>query len=161
MASRDAMGKACSKQLQALGAEFGEGKGGSCDVSTRPYDAVDQSGGYRIASHDHDDGDCRRCSFGRLGSRRPVGKNNVDLEPDQLRRQRGKAIVPALRPPVLDDDILTLHVAEVAKTLAERLQLAPVSGSRGGSQQADPGNLCNPLRAYGNGQARPRHQQAQ
>ena len=147
MASRDAVGNAFRSNSRRLALSSGREKEDPVTFPPGRTMLCDQSGGYRIASHDHDDGDCRRCSFGRLGSRRPVGYNNVDLEPDQLRRQRGKAIVPALRPPVLDDDILALHVAEVAKPLAERLQLAPVSGSRGGSQQTDPGNLCHPLRA--------------
>ena len=80
----------------------------------------------------------------------PWVSNDVDLEPDQLRRQRGKAIVPALRPPVLDDDVLALHVAEVAKPLTERLELARVSESGGGSQKPDPGGLGHLLRVSGN-----------
>src|SRR6202022_1254174 len=55
-------------------------------------------------------------------SRRHVGDDDVRLETDQLRGQRGQTLAPAQLIPPVDDEVLSLDVAEVTKPLAEGLR---------------------------------------
>jgi len=45
--------------------------------------------------------------------------DRINLGSDQIGHEVGEAIVPPLGPPVLDDDVLTIGVAELAEALAE------------------------------------------
>jgi hypothetical protein len=63
------------------------------------------------------------------------------LEPDQFRGEGGKLIILAIRPPLLDDNILALNVPEVAESLSHRLELTRVPGSGGNSKEPDAWNL--------------------
>ena len=53
------------------------------------------------------------------GSRRSIGHEHIRPKLDQLVREARQAIVPALGPAVLDDEVLALLVTEVAKSLAQ------------------------------------------
>ena len=70
---------------------------------------------------DHDDGDRRRRLLCRDGSRRCRCDQDVDLETDQLGRQEWEPLgFPVVRS-VLDDDVLSVLVAQLPKPLLERL----------------------------------------
>ena len=60
--------------------------------------------------------------------------HDIWLEPDQFSGEGRKLTVLAIRPPVLDDDILALNVPEVAESLPHRLELTRVAGSGGDSE---------------------------
>ena len=82
----------------------------------------------------HDDRDRLRRSFGGKGTGRTRCHDDVDLEPDQLGRNLREAIFVPLRPAVLDGDALALDVAEVAESLAERLEDLGLQRRRGGAE---------------------------
>jgi hypothetical protein len=73
----------------------------------------------------HHDRDRRRRAPGGLGSRRHRGDDHVDMEPDQLVRERGKAVDPVPVVSALDDDVLALGVSKVPQPLEERLPDVP------------------------------------
>src|SRR3954453_14755933 len=61
--------------------------------------------------------DRRGRPFGRLGVDRTRRNDDIDLEPDQFLREFARPFRFSLRPPVLDGDVPTLHVAQVTKPL--------------------------------------------
>ena len=67
-----------------------------------------------------------------------MGDDEVNLEPDQLCREVGQPVVLPLGPAVLDGEVLTLHVAEVAKALPESLNEVGVTGRGGAAQDSEP-----------------------
>ena len=42
------------------------------------------------------------------------GEDDINLEPNQLRREGGKAINISLRPSVFDGDVLSLNIAQIS-----------------------------------------------
>src|SRR5260370_42551757 len=79
----------------------------------------------------------------------PSRDDNVNLESDELGGQLRKSLVVALRPARLKGDVLSLHVAEVAHLLAERIPPNLAGGiGRGVVEQTDPVDL-SPLRGLG------------
>ena len=58
------------------------------------------------------------CLAGRVRSH-PQCDDDIYLETDQFRCQIRKAICPAIRRPVLDDDVFSLNVTEISQTLHE------------------------------------------
>src|SRR5580704_8690639 len=75
-------------------------EGHTCDVASRPAEAADESELYRIAGHrEHD----------RYGRGCRLGGSYVTPPLHQLRRQRWQAVIPAIRPPRLDHQVLALH----------------------------------------------------
>jgi len=60
------------------------------------------------------------------------GHNDVDPESDQLCGEIGGAIAPLLRPSVLDDDILSLHVTRAREVARGRARDAAHAMERGG-----------------------------
>ena len=69
-------------------------------------------------------GNRRGRALGGQRARRAVRDDDVDLEPNQLGCQAGQPLVSALRPPVLDDDVPALDVAEIAKPCRNGLDAA-------------------------------------
>jgi len=65
------------------------------------------------------------------GPRRRGRHNDIHFESDQLGRERGEPVEPALRRSKLDDDVLTFHPAEIAEPLRGRLCVRRVQGARG------------------------------
>src|SRR5437667_4539953 len=75
-----------------------------------------------------------------------MNQQEVRFESDQFRREVGKAIISSLGPSVLDDDILSLHIAEVTKPAPECFELRRVAGRGGGPQEPYAGNFPRLLR---------------
>src|SRR5437868_13136220 len=81
----------------------------------------------------------------------------IDVEFHQLGRKFGKAVVSALGPPILDDNVLALLVSELAKAHSQWVDEACVFCLRGHAEEADPVNLPGWLRAR---RKRPRNSRA-
>jgi hypothetical protein len=75
--------------------------------------------GHRVAGTPHNDGDRRRRLLER-GQRRPSGDDHVDPETDQLSRQVRETLRLCLAPSRLGDEMLAIHVPELAQSAQER-----------------------------------------
>src|SRR5256885_6765677 len=112
----------------------------SGDVATRPRETGHEPVSDRIAHDRHDDGD----RGGRLpyctGRWRIQREDEVDLETGQLGRQTREPLDLPIGPSVLDEDVLTLHVAVFAQALPEGVERHPRLGrfERTGHQVTDP-----------------------
>src|SRR5262249_21386423 len=89
-----------------------------------------EPGAHGIAGHRHDNRDRLRGLLGSEGARSARCHDRVHLDSDQIGNESGKAIVPSPCPPVLDDDVLTLGVAELVEALAESGQEIFFKGRR-------------------------------
>jgi hypothetical protein len=128
------------EQLQALGRELRTEKSRPRDVAPGARKAGDQSARHHVAADRHDDGDRRRGLLHDPDAR-PARDDDVRLEADQLSGERGKPIILALRPPVLDDDAPVLDVAEVTESLPQGPDLTSVAGLGGGPEESDARHL--------------------
>ena len=88
----------------------------------------------------HDDGDRPWSPLGGQGCRRAAGDDHVRLETDQFGGEIGKPLVLPLGPPVLDDDVLPLDVAELTQPLSEGVR-APRWSAAEPRPKADPTDL--------------------
>jgi hypothetical protein len=68
-------------------------------------------------------------------ARRAIGHKDIDVEPKQLGRQLGQAIVVAVGPSEFEDHVLTFDITKIAKTGLERLH-SPDVARRGGGRSA-------------------------
>ena len=75
----------------------------------------------RIGMTEHDDGDGRRGSLGRLRRGRRPHHEDVDREPDELAGERGQPLGAIPVPPARDGDGLALDVAQLTQRLEEGL----------------------------------------
>src|SRR5262249_41562370 len=89
------------------------------EVAARPGEAGDQPVRDRIAAMPEDDGDRRGRAFRGECRRRAAGQDQIDLATDEIGGQCGQPIVMALRPEVLDRNILYLDVDGFAQSLVE------------------------------------------
>ena len=85
-------------------------------------------------------------AFRRLGVDGTWYDDEIDLEPNKFLRQFADPFGLSLRPPVLDGDVSTLHVAQVAKPLTEGLGLTCCQTVR---EKTDAVDLPRLLRAGG------------
>src|SRR3990167_7534436 len=70
------------------------------------------------------------------------GNDELDLLADQLGGQVVEPVDPALRPAPFDDEVLALHVAEIAQPPAEGLDdVGNTGGERNEAEEADPVDL--------------------
>ena len=102
------------------------------------------AGRAKLATDDRDDG-CRL--FGGddcWGSRR---NNEIDFEPDEFGRDLGEALVAALRPAILDCEVVTLDPTELAQPLHKRGDPLDLNQRRGRAQKPDGRLLARLLRA--------------
>src|SRR5205085_5641486 len=121
-------GNGLLEQLQELDVDLGQHDGEPGDVAARPRQAGRMAGGDRVGVADEDDGDRRGRPFGRLGVDRTWYDDDIDLEPGQFLRQFAHPFRLSLRPPVLDGDVPTLYVTQVAKPLAKSLDGIRIHG---------------------------------
>src|ERR1700730_3219763 len=83
------------------------------------------------------------CREDLWGSRRD---DDIDLEPDELGRDLGEALVASLRPATLDRDGATLDPAEFAQTLAKSGDPFASGRTRALAQEPDGRHLPDLLR---------------
>jgi hypothetical protein len=70
-----------------------------------------------------DDGNGGRCPLGRPGVDRTRRHDDVDLHSDKLFRELAHAFWLALRPPVLDDEVSPLNVAQFSESAPKGFDL--------------------------------------
>src|SRR5712664_596080 len=111
-------------------------------------EALDEPSGDRITGggHHHDRDRRGRLSGGLKRCRPPGRKNDIHRQVDEFRRQTRKSLEPILGKSTLDDDILTLDPAELAKPPEKGAgDVRGRGGTRTWRQNSDPRNLCRPL----------------
>src|SRR5712691_2132837 len=106
------------EQVQSLPGQLRSEVGQSRDVAAGSPEAGRKSFPDRIGTH-ADDGYRRRGLAGGFERCRAAGKDHGDLEADQLGYEIRELADASLRHSVLDDDVLSLDVAELAQPLAE------------------------------------------
>ena len=134
-------------------------------MPARLCQARDESATARIAHRGHDDGDRAGGLLGSEDDRIPGRHDDIDLQPDELCEKLRKPVELSVRRPEFDDEVLALHVAELAQTVARGLpQMAadiatfekrdssdpraslPLSGERRGKEaERDAGDECPPV----------------
>ena len=110
-------GKRLLEQLQPLGGELRAKERHSGNVAARLSEAGHEPISDRVAHDRHHDGDSGRrllCSAGRGGI---AGDDEVEIETNELLRQLCKSLDVSICIPVLDDDVLPLHIAPLAQSL--------------------------------------------
>jgi hypothetical protein len=115
------------------------------NVPTRTREACHQPSPYRIAGKGEDDGDRLRGVHCSPRCRRAVGHDDIDLQLHQFRGQRGKLIVPTMRPSRFDDKVSTLLPSPFSQPSAKRVEPADGLSSRGvGTEKSHPSQrrLC-------------------
>src|SRR5262249_21723768 len=90
------------------------------DVPARPGEAPHRPERNRVLYRHGYNGDCRGRLLGRTGCCRAAGDEDINSEPDQPGRKVGQPVGPALRPPILDDDVLALNPREFTQPLPKR-----------------------------------------
>src|SRR5262249_26105374 len=129
---------------------WADAEGQPRDVPARAREARDEPEANRIgATGNHDDGDRRGSVLGCRHSLRPHRYDDVDLEPDQLAREVGQPVGPALRESIIDDNILTLDPPELAQSLPERVEYGRRHTGSRRRKNTYPRHLCRLLRAGG------------
>ena len=93
-----------------------------------------------IADYREDNGDGGGC-LGGQSCRRAVGDNHIDVETNQVCKERRKPIIVAIRPAVLNDKIPSLLIAEIAQARAKGLRALGQTVSSGQAQEPDPKDL--------------------
>src|SRR5262249_222951 len=96
-----------------------------------------EAGPHRVADTDHHDGNRRRRLLGRNTGRRPIGGDHVHRTADELGRRAGKSLRHPIGVTVVEYDVVTFEVAEVAQPLAESIPHQRIigggeAGKRGG-----------------------------
>ena len=76
-----------------------------------------------------------------------MGYEYIDFEVYQFNCKSEEAVVSALGPPILEDNVIALLVSELAKTRLQGVDLASVFRARCHAQKADPVDLPRWLRA--------------
>ena len=108
-----------AQNFQILGTEFHIDARDSGDVATWPSQGLDQSAADRVVDGSHDDGNGGGCFLRRAGGDRARCHDDVHFQLHQFRRQRWKALNPAVGMAQLDHQVLALDVAELAHCLWE------------------------------------------
>jgi hypothetical protein len=85
--------------------------------------------------------------LGRQYSRRSVGHDDVDFETNQFRGELREPLIAALCPSVLDDNVPSLHVAEIAQSGAKCLDSGDLTGGGRQPQKPNPRHFSRLLTA--------------
>jgi hypothetical protein len=119
--------------------------GNICDtpvnVAAGTGEAADIAGLHRITVHHEHDGDRRGRSAGGCRLRRRYRNDHVDGELDELERQRRQLQELPVRITVLDRDVLTGDVAQLAQSLPEGVEAGNVDARRPSRQHTNPRRL--------------------
>src|SRR5262249_46155105 len=116
-------------------------------VAARPRQGRDHSRTDRVShrrEHDRDDRCRLLCRNSRRGCRRD---DDIYLQPDEFGRSLGEALVPSVRPPILDGDGAALNPAKIAQSTHEAGDALAVERTRVGTQKPDGWQLARLLRA--------------
>jgi hypothetical protein len=119
------LGLTSFSSADAFAAELGMHQAEPGHVASRATEADRDAARHGIADERHHDRDRARLLTGRLDGRRRCRHDDIDLSPRQLRGKRGQPFEAAVRPALLDDEVVSLDVADFAQTLAKRLGERP------------------------------------
>jgi hypothetical protein len=103
------------EQLEPFAGHLDSHNGQPRDVPTGTSQAFDQACGDRVGRQAfHHNGDRRGRLLGRQDPHVPdaTHHNEVNVEPDEVRRERGEEGDVAFRVAVLQDDVLSLHISQ-------------------------------------------------
>jgi len=115
------------------------------DVAAGPRQAGGEAIPYRICDEGEDNRNRLGCLSGSSSCWRRRCDNNVDVESDQLCRERRETIGFSLRPALMEGDVPPLHVAQIRQALPKCLTETGDIGRRIAPQNADAGNLTGLL----------------
>ena len=105
------LGERLLEQLQTLRDQFRAEEGRPCEVRTWPSEAGHEPVADRIPHGRRHDGDRGGRLLSRTGPWRSPCDDEVGLETGELSGQTGEALDLPVRLSVLNQDVLTLHVA--------------------------------------------------
>ena len=134
-------------QLDALGADLGQEKGQSGQIPAGTGETGHEPDVDGIGHSAHHNWNGRGGLLGCSCAGCAMGYEHIDVEVYQFGCQFGEAVVSALGPPILEDNVVALLVSELAKTRSQGVELASVFRARRHAQKADPVNLPRWLRA--------------
>src|SRR5262249_49805398 len=77
-----------------------------------------------------------------------MGHDHIDVELHQFGCEVREAVVSALGPPIVDDNVLALLLSELAKTRSQRVNSLPELRVREHAEKADTIGLPGVLRAH-------------
>jgi hypothetical protein len=107
-------GDRAQQRVQQLEPHVGGDVGQAGDVAARSRERTHEAAADRVTRGPDDDRNARG-GFLRRGDRRAAGrKDDVDLQRDQLGRELRQPLVVAVGGAVLDDEVLSSDVAELA-----------------------------------------------
>jgi hypothetical protein len=118
------------EEFESLPLQLRRHRGQAGHIAPGSGEAHHEAGGDWVPRDGGDDGDGRRRVLGRQRAGGAGGEDDVRLETDQLLREARMAFLLALRPPVLDGEILPLHVAELPEALSKGVNLDRFKGGR-------------------------------
>ena len=122
-------------------------KGQAGQIAAGTGEAGHEPGGDGIAhSGEHN----RNGRGGLLGCQcawRTTGYDHIDVELHQLGCELREAVVSAIGPPIVDDNVLALLVSELAKARSQGVNVASRLRVRRHAEKADPVDLPGWLRA--------------
>jgi hypothetical protein len=129
-------GRHLPEQLQPFPRQSVGHKSWPGDVSPRPCEAGDESGGHGIRRTYKDNRDRLGRALGSLRRRHAsVRHDDGDLQTDQLRGKVEKPFGLPLGPSVFDRDALAFHMGEVAERLPEEIEPTADLGVKTGKQR--------------------------
>ena len=121
----------------------------SSQVPARAGKAGHEPASHRVSGRRHDNRNGHRRLLRRTGPRRTVRHDHIDLKAYQLGRESRQPIIMLLGPPILDDEVPALFVAEFPQSLAHGGNLARPARRVDASQETDAVNLSGLLRTNG------------
>jgi hypothetical protein len=122
-------------QLDLLGNDVIEGAGEPSHVAARTSQAGHESTADRIGRVTHDDRDGARSLLRRPNRRRRRHHDDLDLQAHHFGREFAETLVLSFRQTPLDDEVLTLPIAELAHALQEAVEFLPREIRRAASRQ--------------------------
>ena len=102
--------------INTLGVELEDKIGQASQIAAGTGEAGHEPKVDRIDHAGHHNWNGRGGVLGRLCAGRTMGYEHIDVELHQLGCELGEAVVPALSPPIVDDNVLPLIVSELAKS---------------------------------------------
>src|SRR5262245_13581630 len=130
-------GTTSRKELEALAGKIGGQNRQAGDVAAGSRKAGDEAGADGISHHRGHDRNDRRSLLGRDDRRGCIGDNDIDLEPDELRRDLRHVLAAAFRPAILDRDGAAFDPPELAQPLHESGNPSVHGQRRAGTQKPD------------------------
>jgi hypothetical protein len=112
------------EELHTFSFQLRSQDGKSRDISSRAREAHHEPTPNGIGRGRHDDGDRPGRLHGCESAGRPRGHDDDRIETDQVGRELGEPLVSPFCPSVLNGNVLTLDVAQVAELLSEGLYVS-------------------------------------